>query len=155
MEVLLKLTTRHFQGFCLWLAIAVLLAGAVGAQVPPQAAAPAQAPVSVIKEITYQKVEIADQLQVLIKVDGPFSIDITELVGSKRLIIDFNSVSTIEAQPIYQVNDMGLLNIRTGQYQPTVARVVFDLADNIPSHSISPGKDGVKVVFGKDLSPTP
>ena len=151
----MKLTTRHFQGFCLWLAIAVLLAGAVGAQEPPQAAAPAQAPVSVIKEITYQKVEIADQLQVLIKVDGPFSIDITELVGSKRLIIDFNSVSAIEAQPIYQVNDMGLLNIRSGQYQPTVARVVFDLADSIPSHRISPGKDGVRVVFGKDLSHTP
>jgi hypothetical protein len=155
MEVILKLTSRHVQGFCLLLAAAVILAGAVKAQEPPQAAAPAQEPGSVLKDITYQKVEIAEQLQVLIKIDGPFSVDITELLGTKRLIIDFSSVSAIEAQPIYQVNDMGVLNIRSGQYRPNVARVVFDLADNIPAHSISPGKDGVSVVFGKDLSRIP
>jgi hypothetical protein len=136
---------------CLGLALGLALVGVVQAQEPPQTTAPQQQAVSVLKEISFQKIDIAEQLVVAIKVEGPFLIETTELIVSKRLIIDFNSVSMIEAQPITQVNDLGLLTIRTGQYQPTVARVVFDLADNVPSHRISSDKDGVRVVFGKDI----
>ena len=153
MEVILKDSANFIRALCLGLALGMALAGAVQAQEPPQpqTTAPQQPVVSVLKEISFQKIEIAEQLQVMIKVEGPFLIETTELIVSKRLIIDFNSVSMIEAQPVTQVNDMGLLNIRAGQYQPTVARVVFDLADNFPSHRISSDKDGVKVVFGKDI----
>ncbi len=151
MEVILKHSANSIRALCLGLALGVALVGVVQAQKPPQPTAPQQQAVSVLKEISFQKVEIADQLQVTIKVEGPFLIETTELIVSKRLIIDFNSVSMIEAQPVTQVNDMGLLTIRAGQYQPTVARVVFDLADNFPSHRISSDKDGVKIVFGKDI----
>jgi hypothetical protein len=149
----LKNPVNFTRAMCLGLALGLALLGVVQAQEPPQpqTTAPQQAIVSVIKEISFQKIEIAEQLQVMIKVEGPFLIETTELIVSKRLIIDFNSVSMIEAQPITQVNDLGLLTIRTGQYQPTVARVVFDLADDFPSHRISSDKDGVKVVFGKDI----
>ncbi|HEX9902112.1 MAG TPA: hypothetical protein VGB72_04535 [Acidobacteriota bacterium] len=151
----MKHSANSIRALCLGLALGVALVGVVQAQEPPQPSAPQQTAVSVLKEISFQKVEIAEQLMVTIKVEGPFLIETTELVVSKRLIIDFNSVSMIEAQPITQVNDMGLLNIRTGQFQPTVARVVFDLADNFPSHRISSDKDGVKVVFGKDIIRNP
>jgi hypothetical protein len=155
MEVILKNPANSIRALCLGLALAVALVGLVQAQEPPQTTAPEQTMVSVIKEISVQKVEIADELRVAIKVEGPFLIETTELVVSKRLIIDFHSVSMIEAQPITQVNDLGLLTIRTGQYRPAVARVVFDLADDFPSHRISSDPDGVKVVFGKDIIQIP
>jgi len=151
MEVILKNSANFKRGLCLGLVLGFALVGALPAQEPPQTPAPQQPAVSVLKEISFQKVDIAEQLLIAIKVEGPFLIETTELVVSKRLIIDFNSVSRIEAQPLTQVNDMGVVNIRAGQYQPTVARVVIDLADNFPSHRISSDKDGVKVVFGKDI----
>ncbi len=155
MEVILKHSAKSLWGLCLGLALGLALAGALPAQEPPQTVAPQVPAVSVIKEISVQKIDIAEQLQILIKVEGPFLIETTELVVSKRLIIDFNSVSQIMAQPLIQVNDMGVVNIRAGQYQPTVARVVIDLADNFPSHRISSDKDGVSIVFGKDIARIP
>jgi hypothetical protein len=121
----------------------------------PQAAQPEQAPVSVIREIILEKVEIADQVIVKVRVEGPFLIETFSLLGPKRLVIDFHSVSKIEAQPILEVNAMGLLSIRTGQFQPTVARVVFDLDARVPSHSIATQPDGVKVVFWQETAPEP
>jgi len=155
MEVILKHSAKPLWGLCLGLALGLALTSVLPAQEPSQAAAPQQPAASVIKEISFQKIDIAEQLQITISVEGPFLIETTELVVSKRLIIDFNSVSQVMAQPLTQVNDMGVLNIRAGQYQPTVARVVIDLADNFPSHRISSDKDGVKVVFGKDIARIP
>jgi hypothetical protein len=135
--------------------LSAVLVSAVQAQQPPQPAAPAQAPVSVLKDITYQKVEIAGQLQFIIKVEGPFLIETFELMAPRRLVIDFSPVSKIEAQPLYQVNDMGVLNVRTGQFQSSVARVVFDMDFPVPSHSITTLPDGVKVTFWQEAIPQP
>jgi hypothetical protein len=155
MEVIVKLTKQHFRGICFWLMLSAVLVSAVQAQEPPQPAAPAQAPVSVLKDITYQKVEIAEQLQFIIKVEGPFLIETFELMAPRRLVIDFSPVSKIEAQPLYQVNDMGVLNVRTGQFQSSAARVVFDMDVRVPSHSITTLPEGVKVTFWQEAIPQP
>ena len=151
----MKLAKRHFRGICFWLMLGAVLASAVQAQEPPQPAAPAQAPVSVLKDITYQKVEIAEQLEFIIKVEGPFLIETFELMAPRRLVIDFSPVSKIEAQPLYQVNDVGVLNVRTGQFQSSVARIVFDLEVKAPSHSITTLPDGIKVTFWQEAIPQP
>jgi hypothetical protein len=155
MEVIVKLTKQHFRGICFWLMLSAVLVSAVQAQQPPQPATPAQASVSVLKDITYQKVEIAEQLQFIIKVEGPFLIETFELMAPRRLVIDFSPVSKIEAQSLYQVNDMGVLNVRTGQFQSSVARVVFDMGFPVPSHSITTLPDGVKVTFWQEAIPQP
>jgi hypothetical protein len=155
MEVIVKLTKQHFRGICFWLMLSAVLVSAVQAQKPPQPAAPAQASVSVLKDITYQKVEIAGQLQFIIKVEGPFLIETFELMAPRRLVIDFSPVSKIEAQPLYQVNDIGVLNVRTGQFQSSVARVVFDMDVRVPSHSITTLPDGVNVTFWQEAIPQP
>ena len=118
----------------------LLLAGAV-----PAASAQDQAAGSTIKEITFQKVD--DQLQVLIKIGGPFTFETLEVQAPQRLVLDFKAVSQIQAQPVIEVNDLGVTSIRTGQFQPDVARVVFDLSDAAPAHSLTQSDDGLKVVF--------
>lgn len=100
---------------------------------------------STIKEITSEKVD--DQLQVLIKIDGPFTFETLEVQAPQRLVLDFKTVTQIEAQPVIEVNAAGVTSIRTGQFQPDVARVVFDLADKAPSHSLTQTENGLKVVF--------
>ncbi len=136
--------------------LAALWSGAI-AQEPEsqQEAVPQTATASVLKQVTHEKIAIADQIVVMIKIEGPFLIETFELIGPRRLVIDFKQVSLIEAPPIIEINDLGVLNIRTGQFQPTVARVVFDLDSRLPSHSIATLPDGVKVVFWQEVLPEP
>ena len=155
MEVIVKFARRHLRGLYFCLALSVVLVGGLQAQESPQETIPQPAPVSVLKEVSFQKIEIAEQLQVIIKIDGPFLIETFELIAPKRLVIDFSPVTSIEAQPIIQVNDMGVLNIRAGQFQSTVARVVFDMDVRVPSHSITTLPDGVKVTFWQEPLPQP
>ncbi|MBN2199451.1 MAG: AMIN domain-containing protein [Candidatus Aminicenantes bacterium] len=115
----------------------------------------AEEAVSVLKDISYKQIGGADRLVVTIKVEGPFQIETFVLSAPKRLVIDFSSVSRIEAQPISQVNETGLLSIRSGQFMPTVARVAFDLEDPAPSYSISSLSDGVRVAFWRDAETRP
>lgn len=161
MEVLLKFKATRIPSLLRGLVLLAALVSVGLAQEPvpqetaPQAAQPEQTPVSVIKEISLERLDIADQVIVMVKVEGPFLIETFSLLGPKRLVIDFHSVSRIEAQPILEVNAMGLLSVRTGQFQPTVGRVVFDLDARVPSHSIATLPDGVKVVFWQEVAPEP
>ena len=155
MEVIVSLAKIRSRSLWICLTLGLLLPGAVLAQEPTQTTAPQPPPVTILKEVSFQKIEIAEQLQVMIKVEGPFFIETFELVSPKRLVIDFSSVPKIEAAPIIQVNDLGVLNIRTGQFQSTVARVVFDLDVRTPSHSITTMPDGVKVTFWLEPLPQP
>lgn len=100
---------------------------------------------STIKEITYEKVD--DQLQVFIKIDGPFTFETLEVQAPHRMVLDFKGVSQIQAQPVIEINAAGVVSVRTGQFQPDVARVVFDMADKAPSHSLTQTENGLKVVF--------
>jgi hypothetical protein len=127
---------------CLALAL-VSAAPAISAQEEP--------PVSELKEITYQKVD--DQLQVFIRIEGPYTFETLEIQAPQRLVLDFRTVSKISAAPIVEVNDVGIASIRTGQFQTDVARVVFDLADKAPAHSLTQVENGLKIVFWMEAAP--
>lgn len=116
----------------------------LGSAIPAVSAQETVTP-SEITEITYQKVD--DQLQVFIKIEGPFTFETLEVNEPQRLVLDFHSVSKSSAAPVIEVNDMGVTSIRTGQFQPEVARVVFDLGEKAPSHSLTQVENGLKVVF--------
>jgi hypothetical protein len=122
----------------------IALALVVGLAAPAFSAQQAAAS-SEIKEITFQKVE--DQIQVFIKIEGPFTFETLEVQAPQRLVLDFHSVTKISAEPVVEINDLGVTSIRTGQFQPEVARVVFDLAEKAPSHSLTQVENGLKVVF--------
>jgi len=109
--------------------------------------------VSELKSISYQEAD--KQLQVMIKVQGNFSFEIFELRQPNRLVLDLTSVGKISSEPSLQINELGVLTVRAGQFQPGVARVVFDLDEKSPLHRISQVEDGVKVIFWQEGTPAP
>jgi hypothetical protein len=109
-----------------------------------------------LKEISSQKE--GSRLQVVIKVDGNFKYEVSELGMPNRLMVDLTSVEKILASPYVQIDDTGVMDIRVGQFQAQVARVVFDLAEKIPAHSVSSIEGGLKVTFWyetEEEKPTP
>lgn len=101
--------------------------------------------VSELKDIVVQKT--GTELQVNVKIQGKFSFEIFELQKPNRLIVDFSSIEKISSEPTIQINDFGVLSVRAGQFQPKVARLVFDLDEKTPLHRISQVEDGLKIIF--------
>jgi hypothetical protein len=106
---------------------------------------------SELKEIRYHKV--GEQLEVAIKVQGKFGFEIFELHSPNRLVLDLSSVEKISSLPSLQVNDLGVLTIRVGQFEPKLARVVFDLDEKSPFHRISQVEEGLRVIFWAEAAP--
>ncbi|MFQ6082975.1 MAG: AMIN domain-containing protein [Candidatus Aminicenantia bacterium] len=98
-----------------------------------------------LKEINYQKLDT--QLEVIIEVEGEFKYETFGLAAPSRLVIDFWPIQKILVEPYTDIHDVGVLRIRVGEFQPQVARVVFDLAERIPSYRITQVENGVKVIF--------
>lgn len=90
------------------------------------------------------------RLEVTIAVSGEFSFDTFSLIGPKRLVIDISPIQSIKALPSINVNACGVNRIRCGQFKSDVARVVFDLAEKIPSHKISRTAEGLQVLFWQE-----
>nr|MQY60934.1 AMIN domain-containing protein [bacterium] len=55
-----------------------------------------------------------------------------ELSGPNRVVIDCFDTRSIKAPRFLRVNALGVRGIRTGMYKPSIARVVFDMIDQIP-----------------------
>jgi hypothetical protein len=87
------------------------------------------------------------KLVVTLAIDGSFSREVSFLTSPKRLVVDLNGVSAIEAAPYAQVGQAGVLDIRTGQFQPETARVVFDIGAATPAYSVGEVPGGLKIVF--------
>jgi len=100
---------------------------------------------AVLKELSIQKV--GDQLNILLKVDGSYSVEASFLPAPPRLILDLTPMSEITVLPYTQIDDIGVLDIRTGQFKPDTARVVFDLSQNIPAYTVVQSAEGIKVSF--------
>jgi len=111
----------------------------------PQQELTAESPTE-LKEILYQIVE-ADKIEFIIEVEGEFHYEIFGLSTPTRLAIDLSPIQKISVGPYVDIGIIGVLRIRVGEFQPQVARVVFDLGKRIPNYSIIPIERGVKVVF--------
>lgn len=118
------------------LTLLVLLAAAAGLRAQTSA---------VVKEISTRK--DADRLVVHIKVEGTFTHEVSVLPAPPRLIVDVTPASQNQAAPYTQVDDLGILAIRTGQFKPETVRIVFDLARALPAQNVALGPDGLVVSF--------
>jgi hypothetical protein len=107
-------------------------------------AALAQEP-KALKSITTQM--DGPKLIVTVAVSGAFTREVSFLTSPKRLVVDLIGVSAIEAAPYAQVGQAGVLDIRTGQYQPETARVVFDLGAATPAYTVTEVPGGLKISF--------
>ncbi|MCX7974059.1 MAG: AMIN domain-containing protein [Candidatus Aminicenantes bacterium] len=91
-----------------------------------------------------------DRLEVTAEISGEFGFETFSLIGPKRLVIDLSPIKSIKALPSISVNACGVIRIRCGQFKPEVARIVFDLAERIPSHKISRVPEGLRVLFWQE-----
>lgn len=70
-----------------------------------------------------------------------------ELPGPNRVVIDFFDTRSIKAPRFLRVNALGVRGIRTGMYKPGIARVVFDMIDQIPPYKIESIENGLRILF--------
>ena len=76
-----------------------------------------------------------------------------ELSNPNRVIVDFFSVEDIKALRHLKANNFGVLAIRAGMFKPDIARVVFDLIEEIPPYEIESIKGGLRVLFWLEEAP--
>jgi hypothetical protein len=98
-----------------------------------------------LKEITTQK--DGNRLVVQLKIEGTYTFESAILQAPPRFVIDITPISRIQASPYLQVDDIGVLDVRTGQFKADTARVVFDLSQSVPANSLAMNADGLKVTF--------
>ncbi len=98
-----------------------------------------------LKSITTQM--DGSKLVVTVAIDGEFTREVSFLTSPKRLVVDLLGVAAIEAAPYAQVGQAGVLDIRTGQFQPETARVVFDLGAATPAYTVTEAPGGLKISF--------
>jgi len=70
-----------------------------------------------------------------------------ELLNPNRVVIDFFNITKIKTSRFFKVDAFGIRAIRTGQFKPTTARVVFDLIEEVPPYKIEIIEDGLRVLF--------
>jgi len=99
----------------------------------------------VLKNIVLEKSQ--DRLGVQLDIDIPINYESFTLFNPDRLIIDLLGATSFSCDPLIEVNDQGVLTIRTAKNQPDVTRVVFDLMEEIPSYSIEEKQDGLYIYF--------
>ena len=100
---------------------------------------------AVLKEVNTQK--DGSRLNVQIKIDGTFTVEASFMPAPPRLVVDLTPMSQILAAPYTQIDDIGVLDIRTGQFQPDKARLVFDLSQSVPAYTIVQNAEGLKISF--------
>lgn len=100
---------------------------------------------TVLQELSLQKE--GERLNVFLKIEGPYSAEASFLPAPPRLALDLTPVSQIAILPYTQIDDIGVLDVRTGQFKPDTVRVVFDLSQNIPAYTVVQTAEGVKISF--------
>lgn len=100
---------------------------------------------TVFKSVQVQR--LPESLEVTLEVDGEFGYQHFELRDPSRLVVEFSPIGDIQAGESQEVNAYGVRTIRVGRFKPQTARVVFDLAEELPSYEIIQVETGIKVVF--------
>ena len=70
-----------------------------------------------------------------------------ELSKPNRVVIDCFDTRSIKAPRFLRVNALGVRGIRTGMFKPGMARVVFDMIDQIPPYKIESIENGLRILF--------
>jgi hypothetical protein len=99
----------------------------------------------ILTSIDIQKSET--ELKVQIDLEGDFAYQTFEMNNPSRLVIEFSPVTKVMTDPSYEVHAFGVEVIRTAQYQPQVARIVFDLSDPLPFYKIAQEAKQITATF--------
>ncbi len=122
----------------------LLILGLIAAAFAAAAPLAAQA-AATLQDISFARVE--EKVVISIKIDGKFSYETSSLTMPRRLILDLTPVDKITAPSFLPIGVSGVLSIRTGQFAPQTARLVFDLDERNPAHSVGASEDGLKLTF--------
>lgn len=96
------------------------------------------------------KISIArseNTLGVQIELNNPLKYESFPLLNPNRLVIDFPQVQKFSCDPNIEVNDFGILTIKTAKFKPDVTRVVFNLVSKRPSYTFKEIEKGLVVIF--------
>ena len=85
-----------------------------------------------------------------VRIRGEFGNEAFMLREPERLVIDVSPVESIAAANQTEVNEGGVLRVRTGRFQADVARLVFDLDGPGVMYRIDRTADGLKITFWKE-----
>lgn len=87
---------------------------------------------------------------VTVRISGQFGNEAFTLRDPERLVIDVSPIDGISAAEKTDINESGVLQVRTGRFQVDVARIVFDLEGPGLMYRIDRTDDGLKVTFWKE-----
>jgi type IV pilus secretin PilQ/predicted competence protein len=126
-----------------------------GAEPIAEPAAEIVEPVAVAEEIPLPRAKSVrnisasktDHVEVRIAGDGQLKYKAFRLESPSRLVIDLEGVKNAAARNSVSVDDAVVQRVRIAQFQPTVARVVVDLAQKT-DYDIKAVGDEVRVAFG-------
>ena len=71
-------------------------------------------------------------------------------MNPNRLVLDFMGIRTVSSPPMIEINELGLVSIRSALNRPGVARVVFNFSDEVPQCRIEETESGLTVIFWKE-----
>lgn len=94
-----------------------------------------------------------------LEIDLIYHLDLTphifRMAEPGRIVIDLPGITEIRAPARLEVEDFGILRIRSGMFRMDTARVVLDCFARVPEHRIEPRADGLAVIFTKAPAAVP
>jgi outer membrane protein W len=104
--------------------------------------------VAELKNISYEKKD--NQIHVKIEYPPNIPYDSFSLMNPNRLVLDFMGIRTVMSQAMIEIDQMGILSIRSALNRPGVARVVFNFTDDVPQYRIEETESGLTLTFWEE-----
>ncbi len=101
-----------------------------------------------LEDIDFQKAN--QEIKVFIQFSERISYDSFSLMNPNRLVLDFFGIQAVSSPSMIEINELGIVSIRSALNRPGVARVVFNFTDEIPHYQMKETETGLTVIFSKE-----
>ena len=101
-----------------------------------------------LEDISFQKAD--QEIKVFIQFPSGLSYESFSLMNPNRLVLDFFGIQTVSSPSMIEINELGIVSIRSALNRPGVARVVFSFTDKIPHYRIEETEAGLTIIFRKE-----
>jgi len=101
-----------------------------------------------LRSIQYEKKD--SQIEVIVNYPSDIPYDSFSLMNPHRLVLDFMGIRTVSSAPMIDINELGIVSIRSALNRPGVARIVFNFTDETPRYRIEDTESGMTITFWKD-----
>ena len=90
--------------------------------------------------------------EVVVNIRGAVDVEDFVLSDPSRLVVDVKNARLQRGGASYDgVNRGGILNVRLGQYQPSVVRIVIELSE-LKDYTVDQSGDAIRISFGSERS---